>query len=98
MTHGQFGTALLVIGLIASLACIGVYVAALFVQGAERRLRLAGRVLYGVTAGCVLGAFGTLGWIVFNHQYQYSYAFEHTDNSLGQTPDVLHFWLRTAAT
>src|SRR5262249_30275649 len=98
MTHGQFGAAAIVTGLIASLLSLGAYIAALCVPNAARRLRVMGRGVYTLAAWGLLSAFGSLGWIVFNHQYQYAYAFEHTDNSLGKTHDLLHFWLRIAAT
>lgn len=97
MTPGNFGSLSLWVGLIASLLTMGAYVVACLKAESNVAFRRAGRVFYTLTALSVLTAFATLGWIVYNHQYQYSYAFEHTDNSLGMTHDFLHNWLRVAA-
>jgi cytochrome c-type biogenesis protein CcmF len=92
MTLGNFGTLALWVGLIASLLCIGTYVAQLFAPSRERTLRAVARLFYMVTAAGVLSTFGTLCWIVFHRNYQYAYAFEHTGN------DVTNLWYRVAAT
>lgn len=92
MTTGQFGFASLWIGLIASLTAVGLYTAAWFVPNLDRRLRLAARSVYGLSVAGTLAGFGALGWIVYNRQYQYDYAFQHTGN------DVTNLWYRLSAT
>jgi cytochrome c-type biogenesis protein CcmF len=92
MTLGNFGAISVWTALIASLLCIGTYVAQLFPSGHERRLRTVARLFYTVTAAGVLSTFGTLCWIVFHRDYQYAYAFEHTGN------DLTNLWYRVAAT
>jgi cytochrome c-type biogenesis protein CcmF len=92
MTPGTLGPAAILLGLIASLLCIGSYVAMLLMPHLERKLRPVARGCYALTAVGVLTAFGTLISIVFNRQYQYAYAFEHTGN------DVSNLWYRVAAT
>jgi len=92
MAPGTFGAIAVWTGLIGSILTIVAYVAILCSPDSERRMRLIARGLYALSAAGVLTAFSTLVWIVYNRQYQYAYAFEHTGN------DVTNLWYRCAAT
>ncbi len=89
-TAAPLGTALLWVGLIASLITIFGYVWSLR-QPSNSAAKWTGRIGYGATVFGVLGMFLHLGYLVYNHRYIYKYVFEHTGNELTG-------WYRFAAT
>lgn len=66
-------------GLAASIAAVALYVISL--RG-NRKVLLAARVAYGLTAFCVFFSFGRLMWLVVHKQFQYKYVFEYVSADL----------------
>ncbi len=90
MKPGQLGGAMLWVGIVAAILTMVAYGVSL-TRPKSRKLLWAARLLYGLSAVSLLTAFASLATIVYNRQYQYLYAFEHTGNDL-------HTWYRFAAT
>ncbi|MFT4023953.1 MAG: cytochrome c biogenesis protein CcsA [Flavihumibacter sp.] len=80
---GQLGHFFVVLALVAS--AVAVYAYARSVQapaGDERSWRKMGRIAFIINAFSVFFVFGTIFYIVYNHYFEYYYAWNHTSRDL----------------
>jgi cytochrome c-type biogenesis protein CcmF len=76
MEIGKIGV---IVGLVASIASIVLYVLSL--RGSRKVLNAA-RGAYAVAGLSVVFCFGRLMWLVYHHQFQFKYVFEHSSTDL----------------
>lgn len=77
MDIGKYGV---LFGLATSLCAIILY--ALALRG-NRKLLLAARASFGLTAASVFFCFGRLMYLVSHHRFEYEYVFNHSSKDLG---------------
>ncbi len=91
---GQLGQFLAVLSLAASLvASIGYFIAAKQTQVEEQKswIRLS-RVAFAMETIAVVGMFITLFTIIYSHQFEYKYAWQHSQRSLQVEYMLSCFW------
>ena len=87
---GNLGHALVVLAFCTAL--FGAIFYWLSVEKNDASLRKAGRWMFLIHAGSVLGVFVSLFIIIQNHYYEYQYAWQHSSNTLPLKYMISCFW------
>jgi cytochrome c-type biogenesis protein CcmF len=92
---GQVGQFFVVLSFMMSiLACIAYFFAAKHQQDLAlgSSWKAIGRYAFGIHSASVLGIFSTLFYIIFNHQFEYFYAWSHSSTALPFKYVLSCFW------
>ncbi len=89
---GQLGHLLVVSGFIFALAAAFAYYLSFSSENGKEEYRKFGRVLFILHGISALGVIASLFFIIYQHQYQYHYAWSHSSNNLPVYYMISCFW------